>query len=99
MSTPPPPLPVDPIRDIEREIDVLTSNALPELHWWSSAEHWSALFLDVEHLVDQFLDSAIGNLTEEERNEIVKEVKYRREKLPLKTGITDQILGICQQIP
>lgn len=71
--------------------------AATRLHWWQRAQY-SSLLEPVEEEVDRFLLAATKDLNKPEIQELIRTVKARREKLPLSTGITNQIVGICQQI-
>jgi hypothetical protein len=57
---------------------------------------WQDLFTPIEDLTDAFIDQRIAAHTDS--NGLIDTIKSRRDRLSLSTGITDQIVGICQQI-
>ncbi|HLZ42703.1 MAG TPA: hypothetical protein VKQ11_17175 [Candidatus Sulfotelmatobacter sp.] len=109
MSSPPvPPTPPNnPLTQAEDTVEQLTRSFLPRLHFWTRAETWAAFFRAIEDVVDQFVDKSIhgavtnatsGALDPDRLKSYMEIARYRREKVPLKTDITDQIISICQQI-
>lgn len=59
---------------------------------------WQDLFPAVERVADGCLNDLLGSLTDTASDVLADRFKDRRERLSLSTGITDQIIGICQQI-
>jgi hypothetical protein len=87
-----------PLEEAEKNVESIATAALPKLHWWSDSDTWSTLFSPIEDVVDQYLTVVIAQINEGDVDKVIQVIKARREKLPLSTGITNQILGICQQI-
>lgn len=88
----------DLLKAVTAKIDSKAKAAYPRLHWWSDRDTWSTLFSSIDDDLDNHLKTAIANIPEDHVDGIVQTIKGRREKLPISTGITDRILGICQQI-
>src|SRR5712691_11128097 len=88
----------DLLREVTEKINSRATTDYPKLHWCADRTTWSALFSSIEDELDTSLNAAIAKIPEKDIDTIVQTIKARREKLPLSTGITDRILGICQQI-
>jgi hypothetical protein len=59
---------------------------------------WRTLFPIIDAGVDACLSELLTSLDETQLAALGDRFKERRGRLPLSTGITDQIIGICQQI-
>jgi hypothetical protein len=59
---------------------------------------WQELFKSIEDTVDQFIKGSIAAFNNEDCDALIELIKSRRERLSLSSGISDQIVGICQQI-
>jgi len=88
----------DILRDVTEQIDLRAKADYPRLRWWSGRRAWGALFASIEDELDNYLNTSIAKIQEREIDGIIQTIKARREKLPISTGITDRILGICQQL-
>jgi hypothetical protein len=90
------------------EVQRLTESELPNLHWWTDSDAWASHLSGIEDTVDQYVNEAIHDAVlsvagtqsppQDSLKAYIDLIRYRREKVPLRTGITDQILGICQQV-
>jgi len=105
VVNPPPLTPEQRLNNAEATVNNLTNQKLSQVHFWTDAQTWSTLFAAIETEVDTFVTDEINRAIAaapanqaELRKSYMELIKYRREKVPLKTDITDQILGICQQI-
>jgi hypothetical protein len=106
MNTPSvPSAPTDPLAAAEDAVQKLTTRLLPGVHFWTRAEDWVRLFDGIEDVVDKYVDQAIHEAVtnppaghEAKVKSYIELVRYRREKVPLRTDITDEILSISQQI-
>jgi len=58
---------------------------------------WPELFKPIEDITNKFVTKRIAEYNGD-CDGLISEIKSRRERLSLSTGITDQIVGICQQI-
>ncbi len=93
-----PPTPEELMHNAQSQVESLTAANLAKMHWWTKSTTWSALFSPIEDAVDQYLTAVITSTPDADVEKIIRCIKDRREKVSLSTGITDQILGICQQI-
>lgn len=78
-----------------QQIEALATQQGSRVSWFSN---WSATFTAVEDLADQFVSMRVNQVTPEKAKEWIDIIRARREKLSLSSGITSQIVGICQQI-
>jgi hypothetical protein len=58
---------------------------------------WATLFKPIEDITDEFVNKRIAEYSGN-CGALIEVIKSRRDRLSLTTGITDQIVGICQQI-
>jgi hypothetical protein len=58
---------------------------------------WSKKFPRIEEVVDEFIESSIQGIPND-ATDLLNVIKDRRARLSLSSGITSQIVGICQQI-
>ena len=80
--------PVDPVTALIGRIDQTASQAA----------HWKTLLGQIEAEVDGHVAGSLKSLSSGERKDLVDRLKDRRDHLSLSSGVTDKILGICQQI-
>src|SRR5580693_8970680 len=86
---------IDPAITIE-EIERIGREKVSEIGWFSD---WTTSFRAAEDAADAFVRRRISQVTADaEAQKWIDIIKARREKLSLSSGITDQIVGICQQI-
>jgi hypothetical protein len=86
--------PLDPqavVSAIERE----ATSSIGRIRCFSD---WMQSFTPIEQIVDTFISGSLANLKDDAAEKLIAITKDRRQRLPLSTGITDQIVGICQQI-
>ncbi len=65
-----------------------------QIKWFSD---WTVLFSPIEDVTDAFVNKRVDEFNGKP-DEIINIIKGRRERLSLSSGITNQIVSICQQI-
>ena len=69
---------------------------------WYSLNSWKQYLDQIETVADTcvngLLTTTLSQASDDTKKELIEVVKDRRSKLPLSTGITDQIVGICQSL-
>lgn len=67
---------------------------------WFSINGWKADLPEIERAANDAVDNLLATLQGKDtaKNALLEVVKDRRGKIPLSTGITDQIIGICQSL-
>jgi hypothetical protein len=65
-----------------------------QIGWFSD---WTVLFRPIEAVTDEFVNKSIEKFSGK-YEDLINIIKGRRERLSLSSGITNQIIGICQQI-
>jgi hypothetical protein len=80
---------------------------LPQSAKWWKRNDWASLYKAAEDAADSYVDQLLKDFNPEESvgsegktkaSCAVETIDARRNKLPLSSGTTDQIIGICQQI-
>jgi hypothetical protein len=89
-----PAAPLDP-EAVVSEIEKEATSSIGKIRCFSD---WVKSFPPIEEIADRFITGLLAQLTGDEAEKLIAVVKDRRQRLPLSTGITDQIVGICQQI-
>src|SRR5689334_20455 len=99
MAASPAPLTLEQqLEKTSEKIQALCNEISSALHIWSRPDY-GLLLEKIEAEAEDFLNHAVAHLsTPHQRKAVCLSIKDRRDKLALRTGITDQIISICQQI-
>jgi hypothetical protein len=83
------------------EIDAKATEGQKKLSWFS-VNSWKQYRDDIETAADNcvngLLTTKLSQLCEAQKKDLLEVVKDRRSKIPLSSGITNQIVGICQSL-
>jgi hypothetical protein len=68
--------------------------------WWFSVDGWKSYLPEIDKAARDCVDRLLTAIPTDPtaKTTLLDTVKERREKIPLSTGITDQIIGICQSL-
>ena len=86
--------PLDLSTTVQR-IEEMGRKAGSTVGWFSD---WSRGFAPIENEADAFLRERVNQVALKDVKDWIDSIKGRREKLSLSSGITSQIVSICQQI-
>jgi hypothetical protein len=92
MSSSPQPLTPEAVIN---QIETHAAAERGKIHCFSN---WMQSFAPIEEMVDGFANEVLSKIQDTEAEKLITVIKDRRGRMPLSTGITDQIIGICQQI-
>lgn len=83
------------------QIETMAEQARQRVSWFSLSNwkrHLDPIETAADNCVNRLLTATLSTATCETKKELLEVVKDRRSKIPLSTGITDQIIGICQSL-
>ena len=84
-----------PLEETLDKIKKPEQDKVSKVGWFSD---WTESFKDIEQQADEFFRKQIQDVPEANLKDLIELVKNRRERLSLSSGITSQIVGICQQL-
>ena len=87
-----------PIANLDQTLHAIEDLAAEEGHQVRTFSAWTSHFERIEAITDNYVNTRLGTVNPEEVDDLVDRIKARREKLSLSTGVTSQIVSICQQI-
>jgi len=101
-APPAPPSPTDQIVNAAIiQIETAANTGRQQLSW-VSINGWKNYLPGIDRAasdaVDNLLNTTLRGKDDTVKNAILEVVKDRKGKIPLSTGITDQIIGICQSL-
>jgi hypothetical protein len=77
------------------EIDAIAAAKSGGIGWFSD---WTKELASIEDAVDRYLNQGIEKMSDGDMEKLVTNIRGRREKLSLSSGITNQIIGLCQNV-